>query len=707
MARHIPPRRVPRDRFVFSQGSGSAGGIFGGASIPGAHTHLEIDITDLDKFSQAAADARFLKLDASNDPMTAQLEVPSILSDFVQFDLMFTDPSAEGKLKWNAEDGALEVGLPGGVVNLQIGQETVIRTRNQSGATIPNGAVVRIVGASGNKPLLALADASSTSTADVLGVATEEILNNANGFVTVSGLVRDVNTSGMTAGDLICLSEIAGEFTTTRPTPPAISVAIGHVIAVHATMGVIHAAIAQHITLAGRISDVLIAGPTTGDLLQWGAGSVWEDKSLAEAGISALGHTHLEVDITDLDKYTQATADAKFVDVAGDIMTGDLEVRDTLPRLILHETDANVNQKRWDFRVQGDVFTMRVVDDANTAANDVFAVTRSQTTVDRFNVKAAQLQHNAVDVSLVGHTHLEADITDLKAYLELAGGTLTGDLFLTKTTPGLRMNALGTSNSFIAWQDDGSSKFIMGWANSVTSFKLNIGSSINSRNDFVMDATGKVTFGATPEVGGTAVSLTGHTHLEADITDLRDYLLKTGGTLTGSLTVGPTTGFGVITISSTNSFVALDLQAGATSDNFILFSQAGPTKYKMGYDTSADSWKLVAGGNFGTNDMVMASDGKMTWDEDATFRKKLRVLDSTTVDSAEWSHDGSDFNLVLTNTTDYNITGANLKIVNNVGFNNTAPITKPTVTGSRGGNAALTSLLTALANYGLITDSTT
>ena len=42
----------------------------------------------------------------------------------------------------------------------------------------------------------------------------------------------------------------------------------------------------------------------------------------------------------------------------------------------------------------------------------------------------------------------------------------------------------------------------------------------------------------------------------------------------------------------------------------------------------------------------------------------------------------------------------------NVGFFGTAPTTKPTVTGSRGGNAALASLLTALANLGLITDST-
>lgn len=41
-----------------------------------------------------------------------------------------------------------------------------------------------------------------------------------------------------------------------------------------------------------------------------------------------------------------------------------------------------------------------------------------------------------------------------------------------------------------------------------------------------------------------------------------------------------------------------------------------------------------------------------------------------------------------------------------LGFYGTAPIVKPAPTGSRGGNAALASLLTALANLGLITDST-
>jgi hypothetical protein len=51
--------------------------------------------------------------------------------------------------------------------------------------------------------------------------------------------------------------------------------------------------------------------------------------------------------------------------------------------------------------------------------------------------------------------------------------------------------------------------------------------------------------------------------------------------------------------------------------------------------------------------------------------------------------------------------GTDLSIAGKVGFYGTSPQSKPTITGSRGGNAALTSLLTALANLGLVTDSTT
>lgn len=50
---------------------------------------------------------------------------------------------------------------------------------------------------------------------------------------------------------------------------------------------------------------------------------------------------------------------------------------------------------------------------------------------------------------------------------------------------------------------------------------------------------------------------------------------------------------------------------------------------------------------------------------------------------------------------------ANPVFTGTVTFDTLTPTTKPTVTGSRGGNAALASLLTGLAALGLITNSTT
>lgn len=73
-------------------------------------------------------------------------------------------------------------------------------------------------------------------------------------------------------------------------------------------------------------------------------------------------------------------------------------------------------------------------------------------------------------------------------------------------------------------------------------------------------------------------------------------------------------------------------------------------------------------------------------------------------------HDDGSFSSVCIQinraTGAIDLLGDSVKVWGKSGFNNTTPISKPTVTGSRGGNAALASLLTALANYGLITNST-
>ena len=55
--------------------------------------------------------------------------------------------------------------------------------------------------------------------------------------------------------------------------------------------------------------------------------------------------------------------------------------------------------------------------------------------------------------------------------------------------------------------------------------------------------------------------------------------------------------------------------------------------------------------------------------------------------------DGAGANKVRVNTTGIGFFGAN-------------PAAKPTITGAKDGNAALASLITALAQLGLVTDST-
>ncbi len=77
----------------------------------------------------------------------------------------------------------------------------------------------------------------------------------------------------------------------------------------------------------------------------------------------------------------------------------------------------------------------------------------------------------------------------------------------------------------------------------------------------------------------------------------------------------------------------------------------------------------------------------------------LRIFDSTANDSVKFSHDGIDANLVgVAGTTDLNISGMNLRVVNDVGFYNTAPVAQQT-----GVAVTAAAIHAALVSLGLIT----
>ncbi len=127
-------------------------------------------------------------------------------------------------------------------VNMNIGQETFLYVKNETGAQIDNGDAVYIVGTDADgHPKVALARANTSTTGKPFGLATMNIPDNAHGWVTRYGLVRDVNTAGMTAGNILFLSADSAGVVTETPVTSTTGFPhhIGRVIKVHGSGGVI------------------------------------------------------------------------------------------------------------------------------------------------------------------------------------------------------------------------------------------------------------------------------------------------------------------------------------------------------------------------------------------------------------------------------------------------------------------------------------
>lgn len=211
--------------------------------------------------------------------------VSTLYTDFIDFNVDYADGAEEGRLQWNIDDGTLEVGMPGGQVTLQLGQEMLIRCRNETGDLIPNGSVVYVDDFSGNKPLIDLADSTDPLKLSVIGMTTEDIAHNDNGYVNSAGFVRGVDTDGMSIGLPVFLDEdTPGGYTQTRPTAPNYIWIMGIVIKVHASEGVIYnSPTPGHVMMS--MSDVYTEVPEDGEYLAYVAANERFELKAAPEGV--------------------------------------------------------------------------------------------------------------------------------------------------------------------------------------------------------------------------------------------------------------------------------------------------------------------------------------------------------------------------------------------------------------------------------------
>ena len=149
-----------------------------------------------------------------------------------------------GELAWNSVDGTLEVKVDPDVT-LQIGQEQHARVHNNTGATLTNGTVVYVSGSSdvhGHVTVAPYIADGSVEPSKVLGIVTHNIPDDEDGYVTVFGLIRGLNTSTYQAGALLYASAtVAGTFVTSPPASPGYSVPVAVVTETDATNGIIFA----------------------------------------------------------------------------------------------------------------------------------------------------------------------------------------------------------------------------------------------------------------------------------------------------------------------------------------------------------------------------------------------------------------------------------------------------------------------------------
>jgi hypothetical protein len=159
--------------------------------------------------------------------------------------------------------------------------------RNNTGSTIPAGAVVYFSGASGNLPLIALAQANTEMTSSkTIGITAVAIANNATGEVVVSGLADNLNTSSFADGVALWLSPtVPGGLTITKPSAPDHMVFVGFVTRSHPTQGTIEVKIQNGFELQ-ELHNVAINGITNGQIIQYESSTqLWKNHTLTKTDV--------------------------------------------------------------------------------------------------------------------------------------------------------------------------------------------------------------------------------------------------------------------------------------------------------------------------------------------------------------------------------------------------------------------------------------
>lgn len=198
---------------------------------------------------------------------------------------------AAGRMWYSSSTGAWNLGMGGGNITQQVGEELFLYGKASSAITDSPLQIVYESGTVGASGVITFAPTTTgiTDGNKIVGVATESIALNGFGRVTTFGVIHNITTDGAAYGetwadgDVIWYNPTTGNPTKTKPSAPNIKVSVGTVInAGSGGSGSFQVEINHGSVLGGTDSNVQLSSPTAAQILTYSTtDSYWKNTSLA------------------------------------------------------------------------------------------------------------------------------------------------------------------------------------------------------------------------------------------------------------------------------------------------------------------------------------------------------------------------------------------------------------------------------------------
>lgn len=251
-------------------------GHISGSSVTGSLKGNGSQVTNItaSNISNFTADVRNQFSAGPNISINNGVITASLSSSFNYIDFntsLSSDPDFQtGRIHYGSASNSHDLEYDTDIANvtIKLGQQLVLKVRNNTASTINKGKLVKVSGSNGSSDVLYIHTASwenDAGSANTIGMVIQNISASADGYIILDGVINGINTSGFSAGDMIYLSS-SGDYTNVKPDVPYHEVRLGHVARVHAVVGSAFIRIQNGYEL-DELHDVYAPSPSHGDLL--------------------------------------------------------------------------------------------------------------------------------------------------------------------------------------------------------------------------------------------------------------------------------------------------------------------------------------------------------------------------------------------------------------------------------------------------------